>query len=81
MPSRRKAESDMEIDSDDDDGQTQYPDGATSYPYFQTTDPALAAAYAYGDPSGGHHYPDPSALYGRGLAPHSRSPSPPATTL
>jgi general transcription factor 3C polypeptide 3 (transcription factor C subunit 4) len=60
-----------EADSDDDD-QSIYPDAGTSYPYFNTADPALAAAYAYGHPSGGQ-YPDPIALYGGSTAP--RSPS------
>ena len=62
----------MDIDSDDDE-QSQYPDGISQYPYFHTADPALAAAYAYGDPSGGSIYPDPIALYGGSVAPRSRS--------
>lgn len=53
-------------DSDDDD-QSVFADGGLTYPYFHTADPALAAAYAYGDPSGGGHYPDPVSLYGGDL--------------
>lgn len=68
-----KAVSDIDADSGDDEPST-YPDAGSSYPYFHTTDSALAAAYAYGDPSGGQ-YPDPIALYGGCVAPRSRSAS------
>ncbi|KIW02795.1 hypothetical protein, variant [Verruconis gallopava] len=55
----------------DDENPSPYPAPSSSYPYFQTSDPALRAAYAYGDPSGGYQYPDPTALYGVSLAPSS----------
>jgi general transcription factor 3C polypeptide 3 (transcription factor C subunit 4) len=76
MVPRRKATSVTDVESDDDD-QSAYPDPdiGSSYPYFHTTDPALAAAYAYGDPSGGSHYPDPVTFYGAAVTARSRSRS------
>ena len=73
MAPARKAAPEPEYDSDDEDFQSQYPDDVSTYPYFHTADPALAAAYAYGDPTGGSNYPDPIALYGGSVAPRSAS--------
>jgi general transcription factor 3C polypeptide 3 (transcription factor C subunit 4) len=53
--------SDREESSGDDDSGV---DNNIAYPFFRTADPALRAAYSYGDPRGGR-YPDPTTLFPR----------------
>lgn len=53
-------------ETEDEDWTLQRP--APSFPFFQTSDPALRAAYSYGDPRGGS-YPDPTIHQLRSSAP------------
>ncbi|TID14027.1 Tetratricopeptide-like helical [Venturia nashicola] len=53
-------------ETDDEDWTLQRP--ATAFPFFHTSDPALRAAYSYGDPRGGS-YPDPTMHQMRSSAP------------
>lgn len=54
-------------ETEDEDWSLQRP-AAPSFPFFQTSDPALRAAYSYGDPRGGS-YPDPTIHQMRSSAP------------
>lgn len=53
-------------ETEDEDWSVHRP--ATAFPFFQTSDPALRAAYSYGDPRGGS-YPDPTIHQMRSSAP------------
>lgn len=55
-----------EEETEDEDWSVQRP--ATAFPFFQTSDPAMQAAYSYGDPRGGS-YPDPTIHQMRSTAP------------
>jgi general transcription factor 3C polypeptide 3 (transcription factor C subunit 4) len=59
-------------DETEDDG-FDFTTSVPTFPFFQTSDPALRAAYSYGDPRGGS-YPDPTIH-------QLRSSAPPENTL
>jgi hypothetical protein len=54
-------------DETEDDG-FDFTTSVPTFPFFQTSDPALRAAYSYGDPRGGS-YPDPTIHQLRSSAP------------
>lgn len=55
-------------DEETEDESFNFPSSTPSFPFFQTSDPALRAAYSYGDPRGGS-YPDPTIHQIRSSAP------------
>src|ERR1700712_3219581 len=67
-PKDSKGEEIQYDDEETEDDGFDFSNSAPTFPFFQTSDPALRAAYSYGDPRGGS-YPDPTIHQLRPSAP------------